>query len=73
MLRKQGGNVRTRLSPPTARGPVKFHVRNLCRRRQEVGGGNAPYRVANRQLAQKKKNTLGIPDAHRAYLFDVIY
>ena len=48
---------------PGVEAPAKFTNGNLRRRQKEVGGGNAPCRVANRQLAQKKN----IPNTHRAY------
>ena len=42
---------------PGVKVPLSFTNGNLWRWQQEVAGGKAPYQVAHRQLAKKKKNT----------------
>ena len=50
---------------PGVKVPQSLTNGKIRRRPQEVGGGNAPYRVAY-QLSQKK-NTFWIPNTHRSY------
>ena len=49
-----------RIRSPWSKGPAKFNKQQTPETTTGVGGGNAPYRVANHHLSQRKKNTLDI-------------